>query len=83
MTSDVFSTRRRCDVTSLEPAHLYSWVASQGGERGGGKPVVVFEMIGILKESNIPPFFEHNLRFLSYSTALCIQINRLQSKGQA
>ena len=24
------STRRRCDVISLEPAHLYPWVASQG-----------------------------------------------------
>ena len=45
------STRRRCDVTLLEPALLYPWVAS------GLKLVVVFEMIGILAESNILPFF--------------------------
>ena len=24
------STRRRCDITTLEPAHLYHWVASRG-----------------------------------------------------
>ena len=32
-------------------------------------------------ESNIPTFFEHNIRFLSYSITLCIQINRFQSEG--
>ena len=26
-------------------------------------------------------FFEHNMRFLCYSAALCIQINRFQSEG--
>ena len=49
----------------------------------GLKLVVVFEFIGILTESNVPSFFEHNMRFLCYSTTLCIQINRVQSKGQA
>ena len=29
------STRRRCDVTSLEPAHLYRWPTSRGRERSG------------------------------------------------
>ena len=42
----------------------------------GLKLVVVFELIGILTESNAPSFFEHNLRFLCYSATLCIQINR-------
>ena len=42
----------------------------------GLKLKVVFEMIG-------PSFFEHNMRFLYYSAVLCIQINRLQSVGQA
>ena len=49
----------------------------------GLKLVVVFELIGILTESNVPSFFEHNMRFLCYSAALCIQINMFQSKGQA
>ena len=31
------------------------------------KLVVVFEMIGILTESNAPPFFEHNMRFFMLS----------------
>ena len=34
-------------------------------------------------ESNVPSFFEHNMRFLCYSDALCVQINRFQSKGHA
>ena len=68
------STRRSCDVISLEPAHLYPWVASHG---------VVFELIGILTESNVLSFFEYNMRFLCYSAALCFQINRFQSEGQA
>ena len=34
-------------------------------------------------ESNVPLFFEHNMFFLCYSDALCVQINRFQSKGQA
>ena len=34
-------------------------------------------------ESNIPPFIEHNMRFLSYSAALCIEMNRFQFEGQA
>ena len=45
--------------------------------------MVVFELIGILTESNIPSFFEHNMRFLCNSAALCIKINRFQSEGQA
>ena len=52
------STRRRCDVTLLETAHLYPWVASWGLQL-----IVIFELLGILTESNIPPFFEHNMRF--------------------
>ena len=36
-----------------------------------------------LKESNVPTFFAHNMRFSCYSGALFIQINRFQSKGQA
>ena len=47
------------------------------------KLVVVFELIGILTESNVPSIFEHNMRFLCNNAALCIQINRFQSKGQA
>ena len=34
-------------------------------------------------ESNVPSFFEHNMRFLCHSDVLCIQINRFQSEGQA
>ena len=34
-------------------------------------------------ESNVPSFFEHKMRFLCYSAALCIQINRFQFEGQA
>ena len=49
----------------------------------GAKLVVVFQMIVSLTESNIPPFLEHNMRLLFYSAALCIQISRFQSKGQA
>ena len=47
----------------------------------GLKLLVVFELIGILTESNVLSFFEHNMRFLCYSAALCIQINRFQSEG--
>ena len=36
-----------------------------------------------LMESNVPSFFEHNMRYLCYSAALCIQIKRFQSEGQA
>ena len=45
--------------------------------------VVVFELIGFLTESNVPSFFEHNMRFLCYSAALCILINRFQSEEQS
>ena len=72
------STRRRCDVTSLEPAHLYSI-----GCFSGLKLVVVFELIGIFNGNNVRSFFEHNMRCLCYFVALCIQINRFQSEGQA
>ena len=34
-------------------------------------------------ESNVPSFFEHKMRFLCYLAALCFQINRFQSDGQA
>ena len=68
------STRRRCDVTLLETAH--PWVSM--GCFSGLKLVVVFELIGILMESNVPSFFEDNMRFLCYSAALCIQINGFQ-----
>ena len=34
-------------------------------------------------ESNVPSFFEHNMRFLCYSAALYFHINRFQSEGQA
>ena len=46
------------------------------------KLIVVYEF---LTESNVPSFFEHNniMMFLCYSDALCIQINRFQSEGQA
>ena len=44
---------------------------------------VLNDWLVFLMESNIPPFFEHNMRFLSYSAALCIQMNRFQSEGQA
>ena len=48
------------------------------------KIVVGFETIGILMESNIPPFFEHNMSFFYILfRSLCIQINRFQSEGQA
>ena len=53
------------------------------GWSSGLKLAVVFECIGILTESNDPSFFEHKMRFLCYSAAQCIQINRFQSKGQA
>ena len=33
------------------------------------KLVVVFEITGILTESNIPPFFKHNMRFKSEGQA--------------
>ena len=36
-----------------------------------------------LLASNVPFFFEHNMRFLCYSNMLCIQINRFKSEGQA
>ena len=49
----------------------------------GLKLVVVLEFICILMESNVPLFFEHNMRFLCYSAALCIQNIRLQFEGQA
>ena len=45
--------------------------------------VLAFELINILTESNVPSFFEHNMRFLCYSTVLCIQSDRFQSEGQA
>ena len=67
------STRRRCDVTSLVPLGCFL----------GLKLVVVLEVIGILTENNVSSFFEHNMRFLCYSAALCFQINRFQSEGQA
>ena len=40
-------------------------------------------MISFLTESSVPSFFEHNMGFLCYSAVLCIQINRVQSEGQA
>ena len=43
----------------------------------------MFDLIGILTESNDPSFFEHNMRFLCYSAAQCDHINRFQSKGKA
>ena len=43
----------------------------------------MFELIGILTESNVPSFFEHNMKFLCYSATLCFKNNRVQSKGQA
>ena len=49
----------------------------------GQKLVVVFELNGILTESNVPSFFEHNMTFLCQSAALCIQINSFLSDGQA
>ena len=33
-----------------------------------------------LTESNVPSFFEHNMRYLCYSAALCIPIDRFQSE---
>ena len=72
------SMRRCCDVTLLELSHMYPWVASLWL-----KLVVVFELIGILLESNVRSFFERNMWFICHSTALYIQINRFQSKGQA
>ena len=49
----------------------------------GAKLVVVYELIGILTESHVPSLSKHNMRLLCYSVALCIQINRFQSEGQA
>ena len=71
------STKRCCDLTLLEQAHLYPGLIL------GLKFVVVFELIGIFKESNVLSFFGHNMRFVCYSAALCIQINRFQSECQA
>ena len=72
------STRRRCDVISLEAAHLYHWVAYQGLNS-----YLCLNWPVFLAESNLPLFSEHNMRFLFYSAVLCIQINRFQSEGQA
>ena len=72
------STRRLCDATSLEPAHLYPI-----GCFSGLKLEVVFELICIFNGNNVPSFFEHKMRFLCYFAALGIQINRFQSEGQA
>ena len=36
-----------------------------------------------LKKKRFPFFFEHNMRFLCYYDALCIQINRFEFKRQA
>ena len=33
-------------------------------------------------KSDLQTFFEHNMRFLFYSDALCIQIKRLRLKGR-
>ena len=46
------------------------------------KLVIVFELTGILMESNVPSLFEHNMSVFCYSTALCIQINRFQSEAE-
>ena len=37
----------------------------------------------IFNEKYFPSFFEHNIRFLCYSDALCIRIKRFYIKGQA
>ena len=43
----------------------------------------MLELTGnFLKNKHFPSFFEHNMRFLYYSDALCIQINRFEIKGQ-
>ena len=49
----------------------------------GAKTRSLCFVIGILTESNVLSFFDHNMRFLCYSAALCIRINRFQSEGQA
>ena len=49
----------------------------------GLKLVVVFELIGTLTKSNVPSIFEHNMRYLCYSVALCIQINNFSPNGRA
>ena len=61
----------------------WNWPTCTLGCFSGLKLVAVFEMIGILMQSNIPPFFEHNMRYFTYSAALCIQIYRFQSKWVA
>ena len=58
-------------------------ICTPGLRFGAKKLIVVFELIVFLTESNVPSFFEHNMRFLCYSAALCVQINRFQSEGQA
>ena len=72
------STRRRCDVIShgsgpYVPLGCFLWLKLED----------VFKLIGILTKSNVPSLFEHNMRFLCYSAALCIQINMFQTEGQA
>ena len=44
--------------------------------------IVVFKLIGILMESNILSFFEHIMRFLCYSTALCFKLIGFSPKGR-
>ena len=46
----------------------------------GAKFVVVFQLIGIFNRKQCSSFFDHNMKFLCYSAALCIQIqtNRFQ-----
>ena len=72
------STRRRCDVTSLDPGHLYPWVVSWVQNS-----YWCLNWLVIFKESRFPSFFEHNMRFLCYNDVLCIQINMFEIKRQA
>ena len=74
--------------TYVHEARLWRHFAGTGpyvplGCFAGLKLVAVFELIGILMESNVPSFFERNMRFLCYSAALYIKIHRFQSQGQA